>query len=88
MKTIKYKYHKTYGNPKEIREAKVFVDDLRMIQNKWGKLLANVEYIGIITILEIDGVSVNKPWIKKHTREEFNKEKNSTNCGTLTRITE
>ena len=60
MKTIKYKYHKTYGNPKEIREAKIFVDDLRMIQNRWGNLLANVEYIGIITILEIDGVSVKK----------------------------
>lgn len=36
MKTIKYRYHKTYGNPKEIREGKVFVDDLRMIQNRWG----------------------------------------------------
>ena len=71
MKTIKYKYHKTYGNPKEIREAKVFVDDLRMIQNKWGHLLANIEHIGIVTLLEIDGVSVKKPWIRKHTREEF-----------------
>ena len=59
-KTIKYKYHKTYGNPKEIREAKVFVDDLRMIQNRWGHLLANIEYIGVVTILEIDGVSVKK----------------------------
>ena len=73
MKTIKYKYHKTYGNPKEIREAKVFVDDLRMIQNRWGHLLANVEHIGIVTLLEIDGVSVKKPWIRKHTREEFYK---------------
>ena len=73
MKTIKFKYHKTYGNPKEIREAKVFVDDLRMIQNKWGHLLANIEHIGIVTLLEIDGVSVKKPWIRKHTREEFNK---------------
>lgn len=23
MKTIKYKYHKTYGNPKEIREKSI-----------------------------------------------------------------
>ena len=73
MKTIKYRYHKTYGNPKEIREKKVFVDDLRMIQNKWGHLLANIEYIGLVTLLEIDGVSVKKPWIRKHTIQEFNK---------------
>lgn len=73
MKTIKYKYHKSYGNPKEIHEAKVFVDDLRMIQNRWGHLLANIEYIGVVTILEIDGVSVKKPWITKHTIQEFNK---------------
>ena len=58
MKTIKFKYHKYYGNHKEIHEAKVFVDDLRMIQNRWGNLLANIEYIGVVTLLEIDGVSV------------------------------
>ena len=44
-----------------------------MIQNRWGHLLANIEYIGVVTILEIDGVSVKKPWIQKHTIQEFNK---------------
>ena len=73
MKTIKYKYHKTYGNPKEIREKKVFVDDLRMVKNNWGHLLANIEHLGVVTLLEIDGVSVKKPWIRKHTMEEFDK---------------
>lgn len=73
MKTIKYKYHKTYGNPKEIREKKVFVDDLRMVKNNWGHILANIEYLGVVTLLEIDGVSVKKPWIRKHTMEEFDK---------------
>ena len=73
MKTIKYKYHKSYGNPKEIHETTVFIDDLRMIQNQWGHLLANIEYLGVVTLLEIDGVSVKKPWVKKHTRREFNK---------------
>ena len=73
MKTIKYRYHKTYGNPKEIREAKVFVDDLRMMKNNWGHILANIEYLGMVTLLEIDGVSVEKPWIRKHTMDEFDK---------------
>ena len=73
MKTIKYKYHKSYGNPKEIHETTVFVDDLRMMKNNWGNILANIEYLGVVTLLEIDGVSVKKPWIRKHTMKEFNK---------------
>ncbi len=44
-----------------------------MIKNNWGHLLANIEYIGLVTLLEIDGVSVKKPWIRKHTIQEFNK---------------
>ena len=73
MKTIKYKYHKSYGNPKEIHETTVFVDDLRMVKNRLGHLLANIEYLGVVTLLEIDGISVKKPWVKKHTRRDFNK---------------
>mgnify|MGYP003621337464 FL=1 len=44
-----------------------------MVKNNWGHILANIEYLGVVTLLEIDGVSVKKPWIRKHTMEEFDK---------------
>ena len=43
------------------------------MKNNWGHILANIEYLGVVTLLEIDGVSVKKPWIRKHTMEEFDK---------------
>lgn len=52
MKIIKYKIDG------EIKSSSVFIDDLRMVRNRWGKVQAKLYLIGFVYILEVDDQKV------------------------------
>ena len=68
MKHIQFKYKG------KIKEADVYVDDLRRLRRTlFGGVEAHVYAIGDVILLEVDGVSVKKPWGLFHGSDDFSK---------------
>ena len=74
MKHIKFKYKG------QIKEADVYVDDLRRIKrNLFGGVVVHLFLIGDVELVEVDGVSVKKPWGLFHGLSDFSKLWNTEN---------